>query len=239
MIQNPQEHSVVAIYESQSAAQSAVESLHRAGLDGRRLSIVARDFYTEERAMGLYTWRDRMKLWGGRGAFWGTFWGLLFGGAFFFVPAVGAIEGAAVGGAAGLLAAGLAGLGAPKDTLMKYELQVRAGKFLILARGTADMIRHARVVLGTHASAARPRLTDRARQIWSAWKVAQEGSWRGPTQRGSSPDLHLRASPSSHRSGVVPPSWLLTIGAHSVGQTRSDAASTDPPEGPPTERSKR
>jgi len=30
-----------------------------------------------------------MKYWGKLGAFWGGFWGLLFGSAFFFIPGVG------------------------------------------------------------------------------------------------------------------------------------------------------
>jgi len=32
---------------------------------------------------------------------------------------------------------------------VKYELDVKAGNFLILARGTPEMIAHAHVVLGT------------------------------------------------------------------------------------------
>jgi hypothetical protein len=54
-----------------------------------------------------------------------------------------------VGGAAGVLAAALAGIGIPKDSVIKYELDVKAGKFLVLARGTPEMITHAHVILGT------------------------------------------------------------------------------------------
>lgn len=167
MTQSKQEHSVVAIYDSHTDAEVAIKALQQAGLDMRRLSIVGKGFHTEEHAIGFYTAGDRVKVWGGRGAFWGGLWGMLFGGAFFFIPAigplvvmgplvvwlVGALEGAAVGGAAGALAAALTSIGIPKDSVVKYELEVKAGKFLVIADGTAEMIQHARVVLETTGSA--------------------------------------------------------------------------------------
>jgi uncharacterized membrane protein len=156
------EHSVVAIYDSHTGAESAIKGLQKAGLDMKQFSIVAKDFQTEEHALGFYTSGDRIKVWGGRGAFWGSLWGILFGGAFLFIPVMGpvvvmgplvaaivaALEGAAVGGAAGAFVAALTGLGIPKDSVVKYETEVKAGKFLILGRGTADLIERARGVLG-------------------------------------------------------------------------------------------
>jgi uncharacterized membrane protein len=163
MTLNTQENSVVAIYESHTGAEVALKELRKAGLDMKRLSIIGKDFHTEEHALGFYTSGDRMKFWGTRGAFWGSLWGILFGGAFFFLPAfgplvvmgplvgwiVGALEGAVVGGAAGVLAAALGSIGIPNDSIVKYEFDVKAGKFLVLASGTAEMIAHAHVVLGT------------------------------------------------------------------------------------------
>jgi uncharacterized membrane protein len=163
MTPSTQENSVVAIYDSHTGAEVALKELQKAGLDMKRLSIIGKDYHTEEHALGFYTAGDRMKFWGTRGAFWGSLWGILFGGAFFFIPVlgplvvmgplvgwiVGALEGAAVGGAAGVFAAALASIGIPKDSIVKYELDVKAGNFLILARGTPEMIAHAHVVLGT------------------------------------------------------------------------------------------
>ena len=57
----------------------------------KHLSIVGKDFHTEEHALGFYTAGDRIKFWGGRGAFWGTLWGMLFGSAFFVIPVHGPI----------------------------------------------------------------------------------------------------------------------------------------------------
>jgi len=158
-----QEHSIVAIYESHIGAEAALKELQKAGFDMKRLSIIGKDFHTEEHALGFYTSGDRMKFWGVRGAFWGSLWGVLFGGAFFFIPVigplvvmgplvgwiVGALEGAAVGATAGVLAAAFGSIGIPNDSIVKYELDVKAGKFLVLAHGTPEMIAQAHAVLGT------------------------------------------------------------------------------------------
>jgi hypothetical protein len=73
-----------------------------------------------------------------------------------------ALEGAVVGGAAGILGAALAGMGIPRDSVIKYESAVNAGRFLVLAHGDAELVDHARTVLAststvhlaTHASKA-------------------------------------------------------------------------------------
>ena len=44
---------------------------------------IGRDYHTDENVIGYYNAGDRMKYWGKLGAFWGGFWGLLFGSAFF------------------------------------------------------------------------------------------------------------------------------------------------------------
>lgn len=163
MSQDTQEQSIVAIYETHANAEAAVKTLQQAGIDMKQLSIVGKDFHTEEHALGFYTSGDRMKFWGARGAFWGSLWGMLFGSALFFIPAIGpivamgpvvgwiigALEGAAVGGVAGVLVAALTSIGIPEDSVVKYELEVKAGKFLVLAHGTAAMVEQARTLLGT------------------------------------------------------------------------------------------
>jgi uncharacterized membrane protein len=161
MSESKQEQSVVAIYDTHAEAEAAVKELEKAGLDMKRLSIVGKDFYSEEHALGFYTLGDRMKFLGGRGAIWGSLWGMLFGGAIFFIPAigpivamgplvgwiVGALEGAAVGATAGVVAAALTGIGLPSESVVKYDINVKAGRFLVLAMGSAEMIEHAHAVL--------------------------------------------------------------------------------------------
>jgi len=163
MITSTDHQAVVATYDSHSKAEGAIKALQQSGFDMKRLSIIGKDVHTEEHALGFYTSGDRIKMWGGQGAFWGSLWGLLFGGAVFFIPAVGplvvmgplvgwivgALEGATLGGVAGVIAAAFTNLGIPKDSVVKYELEVKTGKYLVLAQGTSAMIEEARRVLGT------------------------------------------------------------------------------------------
>ena len=83
------ENAIVATYNSHQDAEEAVQQLQRAGFDMKKLSIVGKDYHTEENVVGYYNAGDRMKYWGKMGAFWGGFWGLLFGWAFFAIPGIG------------------------------------------------------------------------------------------------------------------------------------------------------
>ena len=111
---------VVGIFKSHTEAETSIKELQRAGFDMKKLSIVGKDYHTEEQVVGYYNVSDRMKFWGKQGAYWGGFWGLLFGSAVFVIPGVGplvmfgpvigwlvgALEGAvAVGGVSALAAA--------------------------------------------------------------------------------------------------------------------------------------
>jgi uncharacterized membrane protein len=157
----PEKNAAVAIYENHTDAEQAVKELQRAGYDMQKLSIVGKDYHTEEHVVGYYNVGDRMKYWGKLGAFWGGVWGLLFGAAFFWVPAigpvlaggplvaaiVGALEGAAVFGGLSAVGAGLVSLGIPRDSVLKYETDLKGGKFLLIAHGTADEVARAKDVI--------------------------------------------------------------------------------------------
>jgi hypothetical protein len=151
-------NAVVAIYKSHAEAEAAVKELQRAGFDMKKLSIVGRDYHTDEHVVGYYNAGDRMKYWGKAGAFWGGIWGLLFGSAFFLIPGVGplvmagpivgwilgALEGAVVVGGLSALGAGLYSLGIPKDSVLRYETAVQTGKFVVIAHGSPDEMALAR-----------------------------------------------------------------------------------------------
>ncbi len=85
------ENSVVAIYHTHTGADLAVKELQVGGIDMQKLSIVGKGYHTDEQVVGYYNAGDRMKYWGKAGAFWGGFWGLLFGSAFFMIPGIGPI----------------------------------------------------------------------------------------------------------------------------------------------------
>jgi len=155
----------VAVFDRHEDAEKAIRELQRGGFDMKKLSIVGRDYHTEEHAVGFYNSGDRVKYWGRNGAFWGSIFGILFAPAFFFIPGIGPIltggvigsmlmgtlEGAAVGAAIGggttALAAALSGLGVPKDTVIRYEAALKANKFLLIASGTAAEVERARETL--------------------------------------------------------------------------------------------
>ena len=154
-------NSIVAIYPSHPTAEAAVKELQQSGFDMKKLSIVGRDYHTDEHVVGYYNTGDRMKRWGKTGAFWGGIWGWLFGSAFFFIPGigplvmagpvvgwlVGALEGAVVVGGLSALGAGLYGLGIPKDSVLQYETALKTDKFLLIAQGSADEINRAKEIL--------------------------------------------------------------------------------------------
>jgi len=153
--------SVVAIYKSHVEAEIAIKELQQSGFDMKKLSIIGRDYHTDQDVVGYYTTGDRMMYWGKVGAFWGGFWGLLFGAGLFMVPAFGpmlvagplvswivvALENAAVVGGISVIGAGLYSIGIPKDSVLKYETSVKSGKFVLIAHGTAAEATKAREVI--------------------------------------------------------------------------------------------
>lgn len=61
------------------------------------------------------------------------------------------LEGMVVGGVGAAVAGGLVGalvgLGIPKDKALNYEIQIKAGKFLIIVSGTDEEINQAQQIL--------------------------------------------------------------------------------------------
>lgn len=154
-------NTVVAVYATHEGAELGVKELERAGIDMHALSILGKDTHTEEHVIGYYNNGDRMKYWGKNGAFWGGFWGLLFGSAFFVIPGigpilvagplvtyiVGALEGAVLVGGLSAIGAGLVGLGIPTNSVIEYELALKTDKYLLVVHGTADEVDKARAIL--------------------------------------------------------------------------------------------
>jgi uncharacterized membrane protein len=154
-------NSIVAIYPSHTAAEAAIKELQQSGFDMKKLSIVGRDEHTDEHVVGYYNAGDRMKYWGKLGAFWGGFWGLLFGSGFFLIPGigpllvagplvswiVGALEGAVVVGGLSAIGAGLYSLGIPKDSILRYEKALKTGKYVLIVHGSMDETTHAKEIL--------------------------------------------------------------------------------------------
>jgi hypothetical protein len=159
-------NSVVALYSEHSDAEAAINLLKKGNFNIKQLAIVGRGYHTEDQVIGYYTTGDRMKHWGKKGAFWGGIWGMLIGSAFFLVPGigpvlvagsavawiVGALESAVLVAGLSALGAGLFSIGIPKDSALKYESSVKAGKFLLIAHGTAQEAEAAREILAGSAA---------------------------------------------------------------------------------------
>jgi uncharacterized membrane protein len=156
-------NAVVAIYNTHTKAEAAINELQKVGFDMKKLSIVGKDYHTEEHVAGYYTTGDRMRYWGKLGAFWGGLWGCLFGAGFFLIPGIGPIvaagplvswivgglEGAVVVGGLSALGAGLYSIGIPQENIIKYETAVKSGKYLLIAHGTVDEIAKAKEIVDT------------------------------------------------------------------------------------------
>lgn len=151
----------VAVYNRHTQAEEAVKALQRAGFDMKKISIIGRDYETDEHVVGFLNAGDRAKVFGKWGAFWGGLMGMLFGSALMFVPVVGhvivlgplaamlfgGLQGAVVVGGISALAGALMAVGIPKDSVLRYEVALKANKFMLVVHGDAQEIQRAHELL--------------------------------------------------------------------------------------------
>ena len=164
-IKMEQTDSVIAVFADHQAAEAAIQKLTSAGFEMKNLSVVGKGYHTEEKVVGFYNTGDRVRFWGLRGAFWGGLWGLFFGGLFITIPVVGSvvvlgylaataitvIENAVAVGGLSALGAALYSIGVPKDSVIQYEVAVKADSFLVMAHGSAAEMTQAKVILDSES----------------------------------------------------------------------------------------
>lgn len=153
--------STVGLFSNHQDAEAAVKELQSCGYDMKKLSVVGKDYHSEENVIGYYNTGDRMATWGKFGLFWGWIWGLLFGSAFFLIPGIGpvmvggpfvsallgALEMAVVTGGLTAIGGALASIGIPKDSVIRYETALKADKFLLIVHGTLQEVEKAKSIL--------------------------------------------------------------------------------------------
>jgi uncharacterized membrane protein len=153
----------VAVYDVHTQAEAAVKALQRAGFDMKKISIIGRDYHTEEHVVGFLNAGDRAKIFGKLGAFWGGLMGVLFGSAMMFIPVVGhvvvlgplaaalfgGLQGAVLVGGISALAGALMAVGIPRDSVLRYETALKADKFMLVVHGGAQEIKRAHELLRT------------------------------------------------------------------------------------------
>jgi hypothetical protein len=150
--------SVVAVFPDHTSAEDAVRRLQKEGIPMQNVSIIGKDFQAIEKPLGFVTTGSTAKDGARVGAWTGGIFGLLLGAAFLIVPGLGAVvvagplaaallggvEGALAGAAFGGLTGALVGLGVSKDKAIRYESQVKVGKFLVTMHGDETQIQRAR-----------------------------------------------------------------------------------------------
>jgi hypothetical protein len=151
----------VAVCETHAKAEQVVKELQKSGFDIKKLSIIGKDYHEEDKVVGFYNSKDAIKNWGKAGAFWGGIWGLIFGAGFFIIPGVGSVilagpivaslvgglEGAVVVGGLSALGGALFSIGIPKNSVLKYEKELKADKYLVIAHGSQKDIDNARGIM--------------------------------------------------------------------------------------------
>lgn len=155
------ENSVVGVYKSLGEAEAAVRSLGEGRFPIQKVSIIAKHLEDDRRVHGYVSACDVARSTAKTGAWVGGIFGLLVGAAFLWVPGfgpivvagslasvlLGGIEGAVAGAAATGVLGWLVGLGISKDKILKCEEAIKAGKFLVIAHGPADMVKKGREIL--------------------------------------------------------------------------------------------
>jgi hypothetical protein len=158
---------VIGVFPDHQSAETAVKSLADAGFQMKDLSLVGKGYHSDEKVIGFYNSGDRrvtpvtMLALDRKSLVTDICWGLFFGGMFLTIPIVGhvivlgylavaavsALEGAVVVGGLSALGAALYGIGIPKDSVIQYETDMAADRFLVMAHGTDEEVQRAKKVL--------------------------------------------------------------------------------------------
>ncbi|MCC6512235.1 MAG: DUF1269 domain-containing protein [Pirellulaceae bacterium] len=131
-----------------------------------QLSIIGQDFKAIEKPIGFLTTGSAACDGARVGAWTGGFFGILVGAAFLIVPGLGplvivgplaatllgGVEGAIAGSALGALAGALVSLGFSKNQAIRYESEIKAGKFLVTLKGDSEQIEKAKKLVGDNYS---------------------------------------------------------------------------------------
>lgn len=158
----------VADFNLHSQAEEAVKVLQRAGFDMKKISIIGKDYETEEHIAGFLNAGDRAKSFGKWGALWGGLVGTLVGYTLMFAPLTGPVivmgplaaalvaglEGAVVVGGASALVGALTALGIQKNSRLRYETALKANKFILVVHGDAREIKRAHELLAASGLAS-------------------------------------------------------------------------------------
>jgi hypothetical protein len=161
---NMPEQSVVGVYDTMSKAEQAVRELDREGFPIRQVLIIGHDSERELKVQGYVTVEDVAQKGVSAGALAAGVFGLLAGAVSVWIPGfghlriagplatallgfLGGIDGAVAGAAWGGVLGGLIGWAGSTQHLLRYEEHLRAGKYLVIARGSVADVERAHSIL--------------------------------------------------------------------------------------------
>jgi hypothetical protein len=154
-------NSIVAVYDTAIDAVEGVNDLRKSDFDMMKLSLVVKESRPEDHIVGSYNSGSRMCYWGRMRAFWDGVGGFLAGAAFFVVPGIGPVlmggplvagfvaglEGAPAARGFGAFGTGLARLGIPGESVLRYEAELCSNRVLLIAHGNPEELLRAKETL--------------------------------------------------------------------------------------------
>jgi uncharacterized membrane protein len=157
------QESIVHIYSTLQEAEAAVKLLSDGKFPINQISIVTQNLETTKQVHGFITTGDVAAQGASSGAWMGGFFGLLVGAAFLWLPGfgplivagpfaaalLGGIEGIAAGAAGGGLLGALFGWGISKEHILKYQEDIKGGKYLVVANGDKAQVSQAQTILNS------------------------------------------------------------------------------------------
>ncbi|MGA2258054.1 MAG: hypothetical protein ABSG53_25600 [Thermoguttaceae bacterium] len=157
----PENKALIAICTGHAHVERAIAELQRLDFEMTHLSAFGKAYLNDEEVVGCYTAGGRLRTHGWSFAFWERLWNLLGEGGFLFVPGIGpivfagpfvrtfaaTIENNVTVGGLSPLGAAIYSLGIHKDSILRYEIEIRANECALLATGLAKALAKARIAL--------------------------------------------------------------------------------------------
>ena len=157
------DESLLCVSNTHADAEAVIRLRSDSGVDMIKLSLLGKGYHSEEHPLGFCTAKDKIRAFGGVGAFWGGLRGLLLAPAVFVIAGFGliamggpvvaalfaALEGAVLVGGASAVGAALPMIGVPKHFVIKYETALKSEKYVLIMHGNSDELSRARAILST------------------------------------------------------------------------------------------
>jgi hypothetical protein len=147
---------VFYVLRSQLEVENALRVLYQAEIEMQQFSLIGKANQSEQQALGFFTAGERIRIWGGAGAFWRLVWGWLASPAVFFLPGMGllamagplvgkllaAMEAAGAKGEIGALADTLEEIGFSSTQINQYQAALQGHQYVLMLHGnSSDAVR--------------------------------------------------------------------------------------------------